>query len=89
MARQTKITIETESLLILRGRTASRAWCPACAAEGEAIALEDVGVITNLEPSALEEWLNSANLHRSQTAHGLTLICLNSLLTRVQKTKIS
>ena len=89
MARQTKITIETESLLILRGRTASRAWCPACAAEGEAIALEDVGVITNLEPSALEEWLNSANLHRSQTADGLTLICLNSLLTRVQKTKIS
>ena len=86
MAKQTKVTIETESLVILRGRTTNRAWCPACAAEREVIALEDIGVISNLERSALEEWLNSGNLHRSQTANG-TLICLNSLLAQVQKTK--
>jgi hypothetical protein len=87
MARRTKITIETESLLVLRGRHATRAWCPACAAEVEAIALEDVGLVSNLERSALEEWLNSANLHRLQGTEGLTLICLNSLLGRMQKTK--
>jgi hypothetical protein len=87
MTKRTRITIETESLLVLKGRNARRTWCPACAADVEAIALEEVGLISNLERSALEEWLNSANLHRLQVADGLTLICLNSLLLRVQKTK--
>jgi hypothetical protein len=66
MAKQTKITIETDSLLILRSRNSRRAWCPLCASEGEMIALENVGVISNLERTALEEWLNSGKLHRSQ-----------------------
>jgi hypothetical protein len=87
MAKQTKITIETESLLILKGRTTNRAWCPDCAAVRDVIALEDIGVISNLERPALEEWLNSGNLHRSQAADGSTLICLNSLIAQVQKTK--
>jgi hypothetical protein len=87
MAKQTKITIETDSLLILRGRSSRRAWCPLCAAEGEMIALEETGVISNLEGTALEEWLGSGQLHRSQAADGSTLICLTSLLVRLQNTK--
>jgi hypothetical protein len=89
MAKQTKITIETDSLLILRSRNSRREWCPLCAADGEMIALENAGVISNLDRPALEEWLNSGNLHRSQAADGSVLICLNSLLARVQNTKIS
>lgn len=87
MTRHTKITIETESLLVLNGRNARRAWCQACAAASEVIALENVGLISNLERSALEEWINSGNLHLSQTADGSTQLCLNSLLACVQKTK--
>jgi hypothetical protein len=81
------ITIETSSLMMLRGRSSRRTWCPVCQAEGEVIALEDVGVISNLERTALEEWLNSGELHRPEAADGSTLICLNSLLTYVHKTK--
>jgi hypothetical protein len=87
MARKMKITFETDSLLIVRGRNAKRAWCPRCAAEGEMIALENAGVISNLKPAALDEWLNSGELHLSQAADGSALICLNSLLARVQNTK--
>jgi hypothetical protein len=89
MAKQTTITIETDSLLILRGRSSRLAWCPLCAAEGEVIALEEVGVISNLDRSALEEWLDSGELHLSQSADGSSLLCLKSLLARVQKTKPS
>ena len=89
MAKRTTITIETDSLLILRGRNSKRAWCHLCAAEGEMIALENAGVISNLERPALEEWLNSGELHRSQAPDGLALICLNSLLARVRNTKTS
>ncbi|MEA3006577.1 MAG: hypothetical protein QOI94_1846 [Acidobacteriaceae bacterium] len=88
MAKQTKITIETDSLLILRGRSSVRAWCSRCAAEVEMIALEDMGVISNLERPELEAWLNSGELHRLQAADGSALTCLNSLLARVQKTTI-
>jgi hypothetical protein len=88
MAKQTRITIETDSLLILRGRSSLRAWCSQCAAEVETIALEDMGVVSNLEPHELEEWLNSGDLHRLQAADGSALTCLNSLLARVQKTTI-
>jgi hypothetical protein len=89
MGKQTTITIETDSLLILRGGSSRRAWCPLCAAEGEVIALEEVGVISNLGRSALEEWLDSGELHLSQSADGSSLLCLKSLLARVQKTKPS
>jgi hypothetical protein len=87
MAKQTKITIETDSMLILRGRNSNRAWCPRCAAEVDMITLDNVGVISNLDRAAVEEWLNSGELHRSKSANGSALICLNSLLARVQNTK--
>jgi hypothetical protein len=89
MAKQTRITIETDSLLILRSRSSRRAWCPRCAAEVETIALENAGVVSNLEPPALEEWLNSGELHRLQATDGSTLTCLNSLLAGVQRTTTS
>ena len=82
MARQTKITIETDSLLILRGRTALRAWCQQCGGEVEMIPLDGVGVISNLPALEVEAWIASDDLHRSQAPDGKTLICLNSLLKR-------
>jgi hypothetical protein len=87
MAKQTKITLETESLLILRGRTLLRAWCPQCGGEVEVIPLDGVGVISNLPAAEVEAWIQSDDLHRTQTSDGGTLICLNSLLKRVQKSK--
>jgi len=88
MAKQTKIRVETDSLLILRGRSSAHAWCPQCQADAEIIALDNVGVISNLDRSAVEKWLNSEELHRSQAADGSAVVCLNSLLARVQNTKI-
>lgn len=46
------------------------------------IALESIAVLSNLLPRELDEWLNSGDLHRSQTPEGAELICLNSLLAR-------
>jgi len=51
------------------------------------IPLEGIGVISNLPPVEVEAWIESQDLHRSQASDGGTLICLNSLLKRVQRTK--
>ena len=89
MAKEIHITIETDSLLILRGRPAIRAWCPLCEAEAEMIALKDTGIVSNLDREAVEVWLRSGALHRSQAADGPEVICLNSLLARVSNKKTS
>jgi hypothetical protein len=86
MAKQTKITIRTDSLLLLRGCNSTRARCPLCNAESEMVALENLQVISNLDRTALEEWINSGELHRLEGDGGSPLICLNSLLARVRST---
>jgi hypothetical protein len=87
MAKRTRVRIETDSLLVLRGRKSLRAWCPQCSAEAEMIPLNDVGVVSNLPPAEVQAWLDSPDLHHTTTAHGATLICLNSMLKRVQRTR--
>jgi hypothetical protein len=88
MAKQTKITIETESLLVLRAREPQRFWCPECGAEGEMIRLNDVGVVSNLLPAEVEAWMQSEDLHRARGVEGELLICLNSMLKRMQNPAI-
>lgn len=87
MAKLTKITIERDSLLILRGRSSPRTWCPLCSADSEMIALENVGVVSNLDRPTLQAWLNSGELHRLRADDGSALVCLNSLLACVQNKK--
>ena len=87
MTRQTKITIETDSLLVLRGRSSLWAWCSKCGSEVEMIPLDGVGVISNLAPREVEAWIQSEDLHHTIAADGAPLICLNSMLKRVHKAK--
>lgn len=89
MTRETKITIETESLLILRTQSPLRAWCPVCGFEVEMIPLDGVGVISNLPSPDIEAWIQSEDLHHTNSADGALLICLNSMLKRVRKTESS
>ena len=84
MAKQTTITVETSSLLILQGRISRRAWCPQCAAEEDMIAVDNTGAISNFDQRALERWLNSGALHRTNTPDGTSVICLKSLLACLQ-----
>lgn len=85
MSRETKITIETDSLLILRGRSPLRGWCPDCGSVVEMIPLDRVGVISNSAPPEVEGWIQSEYLHHTMAADGAHLICLNSMLKRIQK----
>lgn len=86
MARQTTITIETKSLLILRSRNSTEAWCPVCGALVEMLLLENAGLPTEQAPT-LAQWLNSGDVHRVEGADGASLLCLDSLLARARKGK--
>lgn len=88
MAKLTTIKIETDSLLVLRGRIELRAWCPQCGAEGEMVPLDDLGVVSNLTPPEVQAWLESEDMHYTEVADGTRMICLNSMLKRVHKAKV-
>ena len=87
MVKRTRITIETDSLLVLRGRELLLAWCPQCGAEAEMIPLNQVGVVSNQSPAEVQVWMESPDLHLSKTADGAAAICLNSMLHRVRRTR--
>ncbi len=89
MAKRTTITMETDSLLVLRGRIPLRAWCPECGAEAEMVPLDDLGVVSNLPPREVQAWLESEDLHRTTAPDGTHMICLQSMLKRVHKGKIA
>ncbi len=89
MTKRTKITIETESLLIVRSRSRLRQWCPPCAAEREMVAIDPAGFGSDGTPVAAMEWLRSEHLHRSCSADGSLLVCLHSLLALGKTTKSS
>jgi len=78
MTKQTTITTETTSLLILRAGNSRRIWCPMCRAEVEMLEL------SSLEISGLGKL---RDVHRSEAPDGGALICLKALLDRVQTTK--
>ena len=86
MAKRTKITIETDSLLVLRGRKSLRTWCSQCGTETEMIPLNGVGVVSNLPPAEVQAWIESEGLHYTKADAG-ALLCLNSMLRRVQRTQ--
>jgi hypothetical protein len=83
VAKRTILTIETESLLIVRGTGSLRSWCKRCGTETEMIGLMNFGVVTNLDRSAIDAWLHSGDLHRSTASDGSPIVCLNSLLAHV------
>jgi hypothetical protein len=83
MSKQTTITIESKSLLILHSKSSTEAWCPLCGAHVEMVLLE-----TRLLPEhapALTKWLSSGEVHHVESADGSSLVCLNSLLAFAQK----
>jgi hypothetical protein len=79
VAKLITITIETNSVIVLRARSAGRLWCPRCSTEGEVLRFgsrgKDIGAL-----APLQALIESGNVHQQQAPDGSTLICLNSLM---------
>lgn len=80
VVKTTRITIETESLLVVhRGKTIVT-WCPACGAVAEAMTLEGTSFGEDIPSTLLREWFAAGKLHLWSPDGGPSLICLTSLL---------
>lgn len=78
--RTTRITVETERILIIRGANPVRSWCTQCAAEVDMVVPEAAGVLAQVDHSRIQRWLDAEELHAAQMKDGSARICLDSLL---------
>jgi len=78
--RTTKITVETDTFLVVRRAKAVVAWCPGCQAEVDAIRLTPDSLNDPATATQLEAWLRTGKLHFWRTAEEAVQICVPSLL---------
>jgi len=78
--RTTRITVETDTLMVIRRARAILAWCPDCRAEVNVIALGSDGLAEAATVAQLQHWLDTGKLHSWQPADGPLQICVPSLL---------
>ena len=78
--KTTRITIETESLLVLRRGKTIVTWCPVCCADVEAMALVGASLGDDIPSSLLSDWLAAGKLHSWRPDGAPAQICLTSLL---------
>ena len=78
--KTTKITVETETLVIVRHAKATRRWCRDCRAEVNVITLDDNTLVDLTATAPIQEWLTAGKLHFRQPATGSVQIWLKSLL---------
>jgi hypothetical protein len=78
--KTTRITVETETLMIIRRAKVALAWCPECLTEVEVIMLDGISLAEPFTAKQIQEWIGTGRLHFWQTADGPAQICVASLV---------
>jgi hypothetical protein len=82
--KTTRITVETDTLMVVRRARSISAWCPDCRAEVDAIALGSDSLAEAATASQVQQWLDSGKLHYWQHADEPAQICVPSLLQSIE-----
>jgi hypothetical protein len=89
MSRRTSITIETDTLVILRSKSAGWSWCADCAAQVHTLRPADLPQfalpqLSSFDPSPAQTSAATPGLHWIRAPDGALRICLNSLIASIQ-----
>lgn len=78
--RTTRITLEHDTLTIIRRAGAERSWCPLCAAEVDVVTIDSTALAEAFPESAAESSIAIGDLHALQDPGEPARLCLPSLL---------
>jgi hypothetical protein len=78
--KRIEIKIETDRVLIIRRRRATRMWCPECGAEVDMIDLKAAEVLCGIKAPAVREYIDNKAWHSFKSHDDQPLVCLESLL---------
>ena len=77
--KRTEITLETERVLYISRPRIVRSWCVACDAQVEMIPVDEAAILRRVNSRTIFRLAEAKQVHSSENANGLLLICVNSL----------
>lgn len=77
MKTRTEITIEMDRLIVVN-RPGRSEWCAACSHPVEMLSIDNAALLANASSLTIFRWAIAGELHASESAEGLLLICPNS-----------
>ena len=86
--RRTRITVETERVLIVRGHSCeSDGWCNQCGAKVKLVAPEVAASLSGLSRRAVYRLIETGQVHFTESRDAIVSICLESLtaVNRVER----
>jgi excisionase family DNA binding protein len=60
-------------------------WCSECEADTRVVTPEEAALLSRVSSRTIYRWIETDRIHFSETAGGLLLICLNSLLATTRE----
>jgi len=78
--RITRITLETERVLVVGGRGRRDVWCELCGAQVQMVTLGEASSIAGVSELVVCRRVDARSFHSTETRDGRIFICLNSLL---------
>ncbi len=78
--RRMKITVERERLLLVSRHQEVESWCEECGDRVRMLRPEEAAAVAAVSDRTIFRQIESHRLHFTETSHGATLICMNSLL---------
>lgn len=87
--KRTRITIETEQVLMIQRTGSNRRWCPECCREVEMVRFVQAAALAGVPLAVFRECARTEPWHLAEAQDGTPLICLDSLLkAQANKTQI-
>ena len=83
----TRITIETERLLVMSRSRNFASWCPSCGALVQRLTVDEAAVVARADSMTVYRWVEAGAIHHAETAGGVPLLCAASLGDLVQARK--
>ena len=81
MKRRTKITVETDEIMIIRQRRRLlRSWCRECAQQVTMVTVDQAATVANKSSRLIYRMAEAGYIHFAETPEGFLLICLQSLV---------
>ena len=87
--KRTEITIETDRTFYISSPRIVLSWCAQCEAQVEMLTVDEAAILRRVSSRAMFQRVESQQVHASENANGLLLICLNSLSGTESKSEVA
>ena len=79
--RTTRITVETERLLVIRrSKNVIEGWCTQCGEHSNFIAVDEAAAVAGVSERTVFRWAEADAIHLLETSGGKAMFCLNSIV---------